>query len=313
MRSLTSPIASALSRGNRVLTSEVTPPTGSDLSRVLGQAKQVGALVDAVHVNDNLLAIARCSPLAVCAQLRSEGIEPVFQMSLRHRNRIQVQSDVLAAAALGVRTMLVMTGYPVHIGSDPEAVDASDLDTDETLRRLRKLVDEGRMFGGGQVEGAPPDLFVGAVDNLIAESPEDRVAVIEAKIEAGARMIQIQGVFHIEPLERLMAAVRKLGLHERVAFVAGILPFRSLAHLRERAQNTGQIIPDTMLQYLERHDNPEAGMQIIEDLARGILEIEGVRGLHIRSQGYEECVDPIVRALRKEGLVQTTQKETTTA
>lgn len=304
LRSLTSPIALALAEGRRVITSELTPPIGSDLDEVLAQGRMAKGLVDAVHVNDNLLAIARCSPLAVCARLKLDGIEPVFQMSLRHRNRIQVQSDILAAAALGVRTMLIMTGYPIHIGSDPEAVDASDLDTDETLRRLRLLVDEGTLFGGGRVVGEPPDLFIGAVDNLIADEPESRVDVIAAKIDAGARMIQIQGVFYLEPLKRLMTAVRERGLHEKVPFMAGVLPFRSLAHLRERASNTGQMIPTKLVDYLESHPDPDVGLQIIEELAAGALAIEGVCGLHIRSQGYEECVAPIVAMLRKEGLIQ---------
>jgi methylenetetrahydrofolate reductase (NADH) len=309
---LTSPIAQAVAAGRRFITSELTPPIGSDLTPTLEQGRQVKGLVTAIHVNDNLLAIARCSPLALCARLAQEGIEPVFQMSLRHRNRIQVQSDVLAASALGIRTMLIMTGYPIHIGSDPEAVDASDLDTDETLRRLRTLVDDGRLFGGGPVVGDPPDLFIGAVDNLLADAPQSSVAKIEAKIDAGARMIQIQGVFYIEPLKLLMAAVRQRGLHERVPFIAGVLPFRSLAHLRERASNTGQIIPTKLVEFLEGHPDEEAGLQIIEELAIGALNVEGICGLHIRSQGYEECVGPIVGALQKEALIEAHKEETAT-
>lgn len=297
MRPLGSPIALSLQAARPVVTAELTPPIGWDLRETLQRARAMGGMVDAVHVNDNLLAVARCSPLAVCARLKLLDVEPVLQMSLRHRNRIQVQSDVLGAAALGVRTMLVMAGYPIHIGSDPEAVDASDLDTEETLRRLDRLVEKGLLFGGGLCEGGAPDLFVGAVDNLKADEPAERVEAIEAKIDAGARMIQIQGVFHLEPLDLLMQAVRKRGLHQRVPFIAGLLPFRSLAHLRERAANTGQLVPAGLIAYLEKHPDADIGLKLCEELAVGALRIEGVRGLHIRSQGYEECVRPIVEAL----------------
>ena len=137
------------------------PPRGGDPSHALEMARGLKGHVHAVNVTDGSRAVMRMSSLAVARLLLEEGIEPVLQMACRDRNRIAIQADLLGAHALGIRTLLCLTGDPVRAGDQPKARPVNEL---ESVRLLQQVTAFNR--GDDPVKGdladGPTDIFAGA-------------------------------------------------------------------------------------------------------------------------------------------------------
>jgi len=118
-----------LEAGKFVITTEMEPPKGTDLSQFLSTAALLKDKVHAVNVTDNQRAIMRLSSVGGSALLIREGLEPILQVTCRDRNRLALQSDLLTAWVLGVRNVLAMTGDPVEAGDHPMAKPVFDVRT----------------------------------------------------------------------------------------------------------------------------------------------------------------------------------------
>ncbi|GAB4515415.1 MAG: methylenetetrahydrofolate reductase [Haliangiales bacterium] len=278
-----------------LLSAELTPPRGIDLSEMLGHARAVAPYVDVVQINDSLLARARCSTLVAAMKVDELGVEPVLQFSLRHRNRIQVQNDLLGIAAVGLRNLIVLGGYPIHIGSDPEALDATDIRGPDAIRAVSRFATEGRMFNGDSLD-ARPDLFIGSIEIPCMEERDIPASIdkLTARIDAGARFIQVQAIFDMEPMRAWMAAVRDAGLHERAHFIAAVFPFSGAERLRFLQKVPGLCIPEHVFRRIERERDGSESLRYTVELIDGIRAIPGIKGLHLRSISAESWVPRIL-------------------
>lgn len=286
-----------LNAGEFLVSAELTPPRHFDTSRLLEMARLIAPYVDVVQLNDNLLSQARLTNLVAAHLVQQTGLEPVVQFTLRHRNRIAIQSDLLGLAALGLRNVIVLGGYPCTIGTDPDAKDASDLGSVEAIAAIDRLTTQGTLFNGDVIEPAP-DFYMGTID-FPCPSPEDLDKSMErltAKIDSGARYIQVQAIFDLAPMERWMAAVRDRGLHHRAHFIAAIFPFSGAKRLEFLQKIPGLCVPDDLLERVRSQDGDEESLKITLELIEGIRAIEGIRGLHMRSIGAEDWVPRIVQA-----------------
>ncbi len=291
----TSILQSTLESGQFLLSAELTPPRHWDLSKMLEHARALSSYVHVAQINDQLLAQARCSTLAAAAKVEEQGLDPVLQFSLRHRNRIAVQSELLGAAALGLRNIIVLSGYPIKIGSDPQALDATDLPLLDALRAISRLAGAGVLFNGDKMP-APAPLYVGTIE-IPCMSPEDIPASIDklaAKIEAGARYIQVQAVFDLEPLRAFMQAVVERGLHRKAHFIAAIFPFSGAERLRFLQKVPGLCIPEHVINRVEGNDGDAESLAITLELIAGIRSLPGIAGLHLRCISAEDWVPRIL-------------------
>lgn len=152
-----------LAAGHFVLSAELTPPRHHNMRPLLALANRLKADVDVIQINDNALAQARLSNLIAAQFIWHTGIEPIVQMTLRHRNRVALQSDLLGLAALAIRNVIVVGGYPCSMGSDPQAQDAQDMSTMEAIAAISNLTEHGRMFNGDKVM-IKPEFFVGTLE-----------------------------------------------------------------------------------------------------------------------------------------------------
>lgn len=284
-------------RTGGLLTAELTPPRTTDPARLLGFAREWAGIVDAAHVNDCLLSTARMSPVAIAALMASTGVEPVLQMTLRHRNRIAMQSDLLGAAALGVSGILVLSGYDLRIGSDPDAAEARDLRSTEAIRLTRRLAEDGRLFNGDQL-GAAPGFLVGAVD-FIGQGPPDRqVRRVEAKIAAGAQWLQVQGSFDPEVALAWFDAMHAAGVHERVRIVSGLIPLQSRARATFLNGVPGITIPPSAWARLDATDAEAEGFALAVEIGRALMAHPASAGVHVRPFGWEDVVPALAAQLR---------------
>ncbi|MBI2914967.1 MAG: methylenetetrahydrofolate reductase [Firmicutes bacterium] len=285
-----------IEEGHFVVCAEMAPPKGADPAAVSRKAAYFRDVVDAVNTTDNQSAAVRMSSQAAAALLVREGIEPIMQMTCRDRNRLGLQGDVLGAAALGVRNILCLTGDHQRLGDHPGAKGVFDLDSLQLIRTVRTLRDQGKLLSGDPVK-PPPGVFVGAVENPFADPFEFRATRLAKKVAAGAEFIQTQAVFDIARFSRWMAMVRDMGVHERAAILAGVLPPRSPKVLNYmKREVSGVSIPDELIRRMESAAKPdEEGISICCELIERLREIPGVRGIHLMPVNWESVTPEIAK------------------
>ena len=213
-----------LSEGRFVVTAEIGPPKGSDAKKIRDKAEIVRGSADAFNITDNQTSVVRMSSLAGCVILLSMKMEPIMQMTCRDRNRIGLQSDVLGAAALGVRNILCLTGDHQSFGNHPAAKGVFDVDSIQLLQIIKNMRDAGVFQSGDPLLAERPCVFLGAVANPYADPFDAQVDRLRKKIDAGAEFIQTQSVYNIEKFSRWMDDVRSQGLDKKVYILAGVTP-----------------------------------------------------------------------------------------
>ena len=286
-------LAESLRTGRFAVTAEVAPPRGADVTRLRETARLLRGWVDAANVTDNQGARVRMSSLAGSAVLLAEGLDPVMQMTCRDRNRIALQSDLLAAGGLGVPNVLLMTGDRPERGDHPDAPGVFDLDSDSLTAAARALRDDGTLLSGQTVESAPRYL-IGAVDPGAGE-PE-RLA---RKVALGTQFVQTQFVFDVPAFAGWLARVRDLGLTQRCGVLAGVGPIRSLRALDVMAGLPGVAVPPALerrLRGVPAHRVAEEGMAACAETVAALRELPGLAGVHVMAVAYEQGVPEILTA-----------------
>jgi len=286
-----------LGSGAFAVTAEIVPPRGADPAAVLRKAEPLRGWVDAVNVTDNAGAHVRMASWAGCLLVAQAGIEPVMQLTCRDRNRLALQSDLLAAEAVGIPNVLLMTGDHPKFGDDPGAAPVFDLDSVQLLWAARTMREEGRLMSGRALTGRPGWL-IGAVENPFAPPVGFRAARLAKKAAAGAEFVQTQFVFDVAAFGRWMTEVRDLGLDQRCRILAGVGPVRSLRALDHlRTGVPGLFIPDEVdrrLRAVPSGQVADEGTRICAEIIEQVRAIPGVSGVHVMAPGYEHGIPGIL-------------------
>lgn len=282
-------LAQALTAGEFVVTTEVAPPKGVDLSAVLETARQLRG-VTAVNVTDNQGANMRMTPLVLAGMLVREGIEPTLQLTCRDRNRMALQSDLLGAAALGVENVLLLSGDHARFGDHPAARSVFDLDSVQLLHGVAALA-RGEDLAGRPLTGAPR-FFPGAAVTPEAEPFELTLQKFRKKAAAGARFFQTQAVFEPQRLEQFMAEANRC----EVPVLAGVLLLKSARmaqFLNDRIP--GVRVPQRLIERLERAPKPlEEGVAIAREMVAEARRL--CQGVHLMTLGQETRIPEILAA-----------------
>ena len=284
-----------INSGNFVISGELGPPKSSDITQLKHHAEEMKNHVDAYNITDNQTAIVRTSSIACGATLVQMGLEPIIQITVRDRNRICIQADVLGAHALGIKNILCLSGDHQKFGNEQGSKGVYDIDSMQLIKSLKDMRDENRFVGGDELE-APISYYLGAVANPFADPFEYRVDRLEKKINAGASFIQTQCIFDLDRFEKWMELVRERGLHKKVAIMGGVTPIKSLGAARYMKNNvSGITIPDELIERLKGAEKKkEEGLKICIETIQRLQEIEGVAGVHIMAIAWEEIVPEIV-------------------
>lgn len=283
-----------LEAGEFVVTSEIGPPKSADHAVIRKKAELVKDVADAVNITDNQTAIVRLSSIAAATILIHEGIEPVVQMTVRDRNRIAIQSDILGAAALGAKNVLCLSGDHQKFGNHPDAKNVFDIDSMHLLRMLRDMRDE-KKFQSGEEMDVEPRLFLGAAANPFADPFEFRVQRLAKKVDAGADFIQTQGIYDIGRFERWLEAAREQGLTERVHILGGVIPLKSAGAAKYiKNKVAGMIVPDEIIDRMKKaSDGKKEGIKIAVETVQQLKNMKGIHGVHIMAIEWEEKVREI--------------------
>jgi methylenetetrahydrofolate reductase (NADPH) len=240
-----------LEKGAFAVTSECGPPRGADPDVIREKGKLLKGVVDAANITDCQTSVVRMSSFASCLILKEMGFDPILQMVTRDRNRIAIQSDILGAAALGINNMLCLSGDHQRFGDHPQAKNVYDIDSIQLIMTVKKMRDEGRFLNDEELT-KPPKLFIGAAANPFADPFEIRALRLAKKVAAGVEFIQTQCIFNLDRFAEWMRQVVDMGLHEKVAILAGVTPLKSVG-MGKYMKNLvpGMDVPDEVIERLK--------------------------------------------------------------
>jgi len=277
--------------GKFVITTEVGPLKGTDTTEIIELAELLPGKVDAANVTDQQSSVMRLGSLATCHILKERGLEVVFQMTCRDRNRIALQSDLLSAWVLGIENVLALTGDLPALGDHPHAKPVYDLDSVQLLYTIQKL-NEGFDLSGNELKGKP-DLFAGAVVNPGADTEaamELQLIKMENKIAAGAKFFQTQAVFEPESFAKFMKRAEQF----KVPILAGVIPLKSAGMARFMNKNvSGVFVPDQFIdKMVAAEDKVKTGLEIAAELMKELKDM--CQGIHIMAIGWEKKVPALM-------------------
>ena len=232
--------------------------------------------------------------------LAANGLEPILQLTCRDRNRIALQSDLLGAAAMGVRNLLVLRGDDPSAGDQPDAKPVFDLDARQLLSTARRLRDAGELPTGRKI-GGKPEFFLGGADNPIDPPPGWEPKGLAAKIEAGAQFVQTQFCMDADVVRRYMARLDECGLGGKLHFIIGVAPLRSAQSARWMKEKLfGTVIPDAFVTRMEQASDPLAeGRRICVETIAALSDIPQVAGCHIMAPNNDAAVPVVIGEARK--------------
>ena len=294
-------LAKVIAAGHFPVCVEVSPPVGPNIEAIQREIKTLKGYGDAYNVTDNQSAMVHVSSLAVGIMLKQAGMEPVVQFTCRDRNRLGIQGDILGATVFGISTILCLSGDHPIWGDHPQCKAVYDIDSINLIRMARMMRNNQVFENGKAIPRLAPDYFIGAVENPFAPPYEYRPYRLAKKIVAGAQFVQTQLIFNVDRFREFMKRVVDLGLHEKIAILAGVGPVRSMkAAEYMKNEVAGMDVPDWVLKRLEglsKEDQQKAGLDICVEIANQVREIEGVRGLHIMAVSWPAAVPQVVQML----------------
>jgi methylenetetrahydrofolate reductase (NADPH) len=291
-------LSERLAGGRFVLTAEVTPPVSASRDALLAKALPLKGLADAVNITDGAGARPHMSALTAAAMLVQAGIEPILQFTCRDRNRIALQSDLLGAAASGVRNLLMLRGDDPSAGDQPDTKAVFDLDARKLLETARKLRDQNELPTGRKVDGHC-DFFLGAADSPIDPPPGWKPDGLRAKLAAGAQFVQTQFCMDAGVVRRYVTRLSENGV--RLYLLIGVAPLRSAKSACWMRQKLfGTIIPDRYIQRLEAAQDARAeGVRLCLEVMRELSDIPQVAGCHVMAPGHDGAVPDVLEQARR--------------
>ena len=287
-----------LSEDTFVYTAETTPPDASNQEELLKKIMPLKGVADAVNVTDGPGAKVHMSSLTAAIILTQNNIEPILQLTVRDRNRLALQGDLVGASALGVHNILCLSGDDPKKGDQPETTAVNDISSLTLVATAHMMCNE-KKFPSGRIIEPAPKLFIGS-----AEMPTQGKANPEKilnKINTGVNFFQTQYVFDAKILKDYMKILEDSGILEKTFFIIGLGPFTSAKSAKWMNENLfGVNIPDTIIKRLEQAKNQEEeSKEICLELIKNFQEIKGVKGVHLMGHKKEQLISEIVKDSKK--------------
>ncbi|OPX37027.1 MAG: 5,10-methylenetetrahydrofolate reductase [Desulfobacteraceae bacterium 4484_190.1] len=283
-----------LESGKFVVTSEVAPPKGTNLEKMVHHIELLKDKVDAVNVTDHQSSVMRFPSLGGGLLIKEMGGEPILQMTCRDRNRVALQADLLLAASRGINNVLCLTGDSLLLGDHKEAKGVFDLDSSQLLAAIRRL-EKGKDLGGNDLDGAV-SFCAGAIVTPEANPLEPQLIKFEKKVEAGAKFIQTQAVYDLDNFQRFMDYAKQFP----VRILAGIILLTSAPMARFMNKNVAGVnVPQELIDEMAsapKGRGIEKGIEVAGRMIKQIQQKKMCDGVHIMAIGREELVPDIMSA-----------------
>ncbi len=286
--------------GEFVVTTEVGPPKGTDISEMVHDIDLLKDSVDAINVTDHQSSVMRFPSLGGCLLIKERGGEPVLQVTCRDRNRLAIQAELLLAYSRGIGNVLCLTGDAIDVGDHKEAKPVFDLDSVQLLKMIRTM-ESGMDMGGNNLKGAPK-FCIGASVHPEADFIEPQLIKFDKKVAAGAQFFQTQGIFDLASFRRFMQYASQFN----VKILAGIIVLSSARMARYMNDNVpGILVPQDIIDEMadvEKGKGLQKGIEIAARFIKTIKEENLCHGVHIMAVGNEKIVPDILEAAQLVGV-----------
>tara|TARA_Y100000590_G_scaffold185594_1_gene211497 strand:+ start:715 stop:1608 length:894 start_codon:yes stop_codon:yes gene_type:complete len=281
-----------------VFTAETTPPDASDKETLLKNVMPLKGVADAVNVTDSPGAKVHMSSLTASIILAQNDIDPILQLTVRDRNRLALQGDLVGVSALGVNNILCLGGDDPKNGDQPETKIVNDIDS-ITLVSTANMMRKEKKFPSGRSIEPSPKLFIGGAEVPTQGKPNP--SKILDKINRGVDFFQTQYVFDSKVLSEYMKVLGDKGILEKTNFIIGLGPFASAKSARWMNENLfGVDVPDQIIKRLEgAADQKEESKKICIELIESFRNIHGVKGVHLMGHKKEEVISEIIKESKK--------------
>jgi 5,10-methylenetetrahydrofolate reductase len=277
-----------------VVTSEVGPPKGTNIEKMLHHIDLLKDKVAALNVTDHQSSVMRFPSIGGCLAIKERGGEPILQVTCRDRNRLALQAELLFAYTRGIRNVLCLTGDAVVVGDHKAAKGVFDLDSTQLLKAMRQR-EGGKDLGGNDLDGAV-EFCAGAIVTPEANPIEPQLIKFEKKVEAGAEFFQTQAIYDLDKFAKFMEYARQFP----VKILAGIILLVSARMAKYMTENVpGVFVPQNLIDELASAPKGEALNKGIEIAGRMIATIKKESmcdGVHVMAIGREEVVPDILKA-----------------
>jgi 5,10-methylenetetrahydrofolate reductase len=284
----------ALELGKFVVTSEVAPPKGTNIDKMIHHIELLKDKVDAMNITDHQSSVMRFPSLGGALLVKEMGGEPILQMTCRDRNRLALQADLLFASSRGINNVLCLTGDSVVLGDHKEAKGVFDLDSSQLLETIRRL-ERGKDLGGNDLDGGI-SFCAGAIVTPEANPIEPQIIKFEKKVDAGAEFIQTQAVYDLDNFKKFMDYARQFP----VKILAGVILLTSAPMARFMNKNVaGVFVPQELINEMDgapKGRKLEKGVEIAGRMIKRISDEKMCDGVHIMAIGREELVPDIMSA-----------------
>ena len=289
-----------LRTGRFAITAEIAPPASCDADDLRRKAARLVGVADAVNVTDGAGARAAMSALAAATILRGMGIEPILQLACRDKNRIALQGELMGAAALGIRNLLLLTGDDPKAGDQPDTKPVFDINSNALIETARRLRDDGMLPNGRKV-GGKAAFFLGAADVPIDPPAGWQPTALAAKVKSGAQFAQKQFCMDAGIVRRYIGALESAGLTKQLFILVGVTPLRSAKSAAWMKRHLfGTIIADTYITRIDAAADPaREGIRICAELIAELAAIDGVAGVHIMAPGNDAAIPDVIKAVRQ--------------
>lgn len=286
------PFAKKVASRNHTITVEISPPKGTDVTTFLNHVRPLADKVDAINVPDCQRSILKMSSLAAAKIIQDElGVETVWQLTGRDRNVIALQADLLGAWAMGIRTVLALTGDPVQVGDQAEvAKQVSHVDALRLLTLIQTM-NQGKDATGKEFKKGGTQFCYGAALNPHRMSREAQRHRLEMKLSLGVQFLQTQPVYDLNTLLEVNAVIH--GICDQHHYpvpklMVGIIPPKSAEFARFMNQKIlGIDIPQSFIDLLERSKEPiEDSIKFCADMVMQMAPYAG--GFHFMPVGMEK-------------------------
>lgn len=291
--------------GKFVLTGELEPEKVTGLEEVLVSARAMKPYVVAANVTDNPLAYAYMNSLIPSWVVQKEvGLETVYQMTVRDRNRLALTSDILAASYLGIKNILAISGDHTVLGDNKGAVSVYDLDSAQFVYMLHKMIDEGVDVAGNEIHGNV-DINVGIAANPNADPLMPEVLKVGRKTKIGADFIQTQTMFDIDKTKEFLKEAEKY----KCPTLIGVFPLKSygIADFFDRFI-PGVSVPTELLANMKKaKEEPdkekrkqlydEVNLEFFRPFIKEVRKTTSAAGIHVMAVMYERIFEPLLEAL----------------
>ena len=284
----------AISKEKFIITCELAPPKGTDVSNIIQIAKSLKGKVDAINLTDGQGGNMRMCPLAAALFLLKEDIDVIWQLTCRDRNRIALQADCLGANAIGIKNVLPMKGDDPKSGDHPDAKGVFDLDSGDLIKVLKKLNDGFDMVGN-ELKGKT-DFLIGCTAHPNAPDLQKQMEIIKQKFDNGASFIQTQICYEVVQIKKF---IDSLGVFAKKT-ILGITPLKGLKMATFMNEKVfGVSVPENIMKRIESSkDQKQEGLLISKEIVDELRKTN-LGGIHIMAVGQEQLLPEIISFFTK--------------